>query len=93
MYTEQCISVTDLRRKTGHFIWKDVNAEQFIFVGSKPTNVLLTMKRYEELRRIEENVYEQNLDFHFVPYNELSQKEQEAYDRAIQRDNNSFVNL
>lgn len=93
MHTDQCISVTDLRRKTGNFIGKDTYAEQFVFVGSKPTNVLLTMKRYEELRKIEDALYEQNLDFNFVPYAKLSKKEQEAYDAAMVKDRSDYVSI
>ncbi len=93
MHSDQCISVTDLRRKTGTFIGKDTYPEQFVFVGSKPTNVLLTMKRYEELRKIEAALYEQDLDLHFVPYAKLSKKEQDSYNAVIQKDNSSFVNF
>jgi hypothetical protein len=93
MHAEQCLSVTDLRRKTGTFIGKDTYAEQFVFVGSKPTNVLLTMKRYEELRRIETALYEQNLDLHFVPHSELSKEEQDRYNTAITKDKSSYVSI
>ena len=93
MYSNQCISVTDLRRKTGNFIGKDTNPEQFIFVGSKPTNVLLTMKRYEELRKIEDALYEKNIDFNFIPYSELSPKEQVSYNTAITKDRSCFVSI
>ncbi len=92
MYANQCISVTDLRRKTGNYIGKDTNPEQFIFVGSKPMNVLLTMKRYEELRKIEDT-YEQNLDVHFVPYEELSKIEQEKYNEATTKDRSCYVSI
>lgn len=93
MHSDQCISVTDLRRKTGNFIGKDIYPEQFVFVGSKPTNVLLTMKRYEELRKIEAALYEQDLDLHFVPYEELSQKEQEKYTAARAKDRSCYVSI
>lgn len=93
MHSDQCISVTDLRRKTGNFIGKNTYPEQFVFVGSKPTNVLLTMKRYEELRKIEEALYEQNLDLHFVPYQELSKEEQDKYNTARAKDRSCYVSI
>ncbi|MDD2916620.1 MAG: hypothetical protein PHH70_02110 [Candidatus Gracilibacteria bacterium] len=93
MHSDQCISVTDLRRKTGTFIGKDTYAEQFVFVGSKPTNVLLTMKRYEELRKIEAALYEQDLDLHFIPYEKLSQEEQEKYNTARAKDRSCYVSI
>ena len=93
MYSEQCISVTDLRRKTGSYIGHDTYPEQFIFVGSKPTNVLMTMKRYEELRRIEDTLYERDLDLQFVPYSELSLGEQQRYDRVAELTNSSFIDF
>ena len=93
MYSDQCISVTDLRRKTGNFIGKNTHAEQFVFVGSKPMNVILTMKRYEELRKIEDAIYEQNLDVHFVPYEKLSKKEQEKYNIARAQDRSDYTSI
>ena len=93
MYSDQCISITDLRRKTASYIGSDVPSEQFIFVGSKPMNVLITMSRYEQLRRMEDVLYEQDLDFHFVPYNELSEEEKRAYDKNIARDNSLFIDF
>ena len=92
MYADQCISVTELRRQTGKYIGNN-QPEQFIFVWSKPENVLLTMTRYEELKRMEERLYEQELDFHFVPYGELSQEDQERYDKAKQEPISSYINF
>lgn len=51
------------------------------------------MKRYEELRRIEDILYEKNLDFSFSPYENLSREEKSEYDTQISKDNNSFVNF
>ena len=93
MYADQCISITDLRRKTGSYIGADVPWEQFIFVGSKPTNVLITMSRYEELKRLEDRLYEEELDFHFVPYTSLTDDEKSEYDTAIKTPNSSFIDL
>ena len=93
MKAEQCVSVTELRRKTGDFIGKDTLAEQFIFIGSKPRNVLLTMKRYEELKRIEESYYEQELDIQFIPVGSLSPDQKKEYEAAISRKNSEFVDL
>ena len=51
------------------------------------------MTRYEELKRMEERLYEQELDFHFVPYGELSQEDQERYDKAKQEPISSYINF
>ena len=93
MYSDQCLSVTDLRRKTGSFIGKDSLDEQFVFVGSKPTNVLLTMKRYEELRRMEDALYEQSLEIGFVPYEKMSKEEKDMYDCAVEKDRSCYINI
>ncbi len=92
MYADQCISVTDLRRKTSSFIG-NAKDEQFIFVGSKPTNVLISMSRYEEFRRMEDALYEKELDLHFVAYAELDEEGKNRYDRAKQEPLSSYVNL
>lgn len=93
MRAEQCVSITELRKKTGAFIGKDSLAEQFVFIGSRPTNVLLTMERYEELRKIEDMLYERNLDLQFSPYDSLSEAEKTEHNTAINRDNSTFVDF
>lgn len=92
MYADQCISVTELRRQTGKYIGNN-QAEQFIFVWSKPENVLLTMARYEELKRIEERLYGAELDLHFVWYDALSQADQERYNNAKKEPISSYINF
>ncbi len=92
MYADQCISVTDLRRKTGQYIGNN-HHEQFIFVGSKPTNVLITMSRYEELKRLEDRLYMEELDLHFVPYTELSEEDKNRYDLAKKEPLSTYINL
>ncbi len=93
MYADQCISITELRRKTGQYIGNPKQREQFIFVGSKPTNVLMSMERYEELKRMEESLYEAELDLHFVPYSELSVEEQSRYDEAKKEPVSSYIDF
>lgn len=93
MRFEQCISVTELRRKTGSFIGKGSMSERFVFVGSKPTNVILSMERYEALQKIEESFYEQQLDIRFVQFDVMSASEKKEYDTASKRDNSEFVEL
>ncbi len=93
MRSEQCISVTELRRKTGTFVGKGSLPERFVFVGSKPTNVILSMERYEALQRMEELFYERQLDVRFVQFESLSDSEKTECDVAMKRGNSEFVDL
>ena len=40
MITEQCISVTELKRDTKNILWSLKNGPKVIFVNNKPTAVL-----------------------------------------------------
>jgi hypothetical protein len=53
----------------------------------------MSMQRYEELKKLEENLYEQELHLHFVPYDSLSHAEKNEFDVAIKKSNSSLVDF
>lgn len=59
MLTQQCISVTDLKKNANAYI-QDLAVPKFIFVNNKPTAVLLDIDVYEK-------EHEWYVDFVFDP--------------------------
>ncbi len=93
MRSDQCISITDLRRKTTEYIGAGVPTEQFVFVGSRPTSALLTIQRYEELKKIESAHYEMSMDIDFIPFEDLDIPQKQEFTDAIARKNSQFVDF
>ena len=50
MLTDQCISVTDLKKNMNAYV-KDLRKDKIIFVNNAPVAVLLDIKKYEKMMR------------------------------------------
>jgi prevent-host-death family protein len=50
MLTDQCISVTDLKKNMNAYI-KDLRKDKIIFVNNAPIAVLIDIKKYENMMR------------------------------------------
>ena len=48
MLTDQCISVTDLKKNMNSYI-KDLRKDKIIFVNNSPVAVLMDVKKYEKM--------------------------------------------
>lgn len=48
MITDQCISITDLKKNMNAYV-KDLWKEKIIFVKNKPVAVLMDVNKYEKL--------------------------------------------
>lgn len=48
MITDQCISITDLKKNMNAYV-KDLWKEKIIFVKNKPVAVLMDINKYEKL--------------------------------------------
>jgi len=51
------------------------------------------MERYEELKRLEDRLYREELDLHFVPYEELSPEDRQRYDIAKKEPLSSYIDF
>ena len=54
MLTDQCVSVTDLKKNMNAYV-KDLKKDKIIFVNNAPVAVLMDVKKYEKMMR--ENNY------------------------------------
>lgn len=50
MLTDQCISVTDLKKNMNAYV-KDLRRDKIIFVNNAPVAVLMDVKKYEKMMR------------------------------------------
>ena len=50
MFTDQCISVTDLKKNMNAYV-KDLRKDKIIFVNNSPVAVLMDVKKYEKILR------------------------------------------
>ena len=50
MLTDQCISVTDLKKNMNAYV-KDLRKDKIIFVNNAPVAVLIDIKKYEKMIR------------------------------------------
>ena len=50
MLTDQCISVTDLKKNMNAYV-KDLRRDKVVFVNNAPVAVLMDIKKYEKLMR------------------------------------------
>jgi prevent-host-death family protein len=50
MFTDQCVSVTDLKKNMNAYA-KDLRKDKIIFVNNAPVAVLLDIKKYEKMMR------------------------------------------
>ena len=50
MLTDQCISVTDLKKNMNSYV-KDLRKDKIIFVNNAPVAVLIDIKKYEKMIR------------------------------------------
>lgn len=48
MLTDQCISVTDLKKNMNSYV-KDLKRDKIIFVNNTPVAVLMDVKKYEKM--------------------------------------------
>lgn len=48
MLTDQCISVTDLKKNMNSYV-KDLKRDKIIFVNNAPVAVLMDVKKYEKM--------------------------------------------
>ena len=48
MLTDQCISVTDLKKNMNAYV-KDLRKDRIIFVNNSPVAVLMDVKKYEKM--------------------------------------------
>ena len=48
MLTDQCISVTDLKKNMNAYV-KDLRRDKIIFVNNAPVAVLMDVKKYEKM--------------------------------------------
>ena len=48
MLTDQCISVTDLKKNMNAYV-KDLRKDKIIFVNNSPVAVLMDVKKYEKM--------------------------------------------
>lgn len=86
MLKDQCISITDLRRKTKECL-KGLNKhEKFIFVNNQPVAVLLSIDSYEEYMK----------DYHRLqplPADEITPKMLAAIEKAKRTPRSQLHNL
>ena len=52
MLTDQCVSVTDLKKNMNAYI-KDLKKDKIIFVNNAPVAVLMDVKKYEKMMQNE----------------------------------------
>ena len=50
MLTDQCVSVTDLKKNMNAYV-KDLKKDKIIFVNNAPVAVLIDIKKYEKMIR------------------------------------------
>ncbi len=50
MLTDQCVSVTDLKKNMNAYV-KDLRKDKIIFVNNAPVAVLIDIKKYEKMIR------------------------------------------
>ena len=48
MLTDQCVSVTDLKKNMNAYV-KDLKRDKIIFVNNAPVAVLIDIKKYEKM--------------------------------------------
>ena len=48
MLTDQCVSVTDLKKNMNAYV-KDLRKDKIIFVNNSPVAVLMDVKKYEKM--------------------------------------------
>lgn len=48
MLTDQCVSVTDLKKNMNSYV-KDLRRDKIIFVNNAPVAVLMDVKKYEKI--------------------------------------------
>ena len=48
MLTDQCVSVTDLKKNMNAYV-KDLRRDKIIFVNNAPVAVLMDVKKYEKM--------------------------------------------
>ena len=48
MLTDQCVSVTDLKKNMNAYI-KDLRRDKIVFVNNTPVAVLMDVKKYEKM--------------------------------------------
>ena len=48
MLTDQCVSVTDLKKNMNAYV-KDLRRDKIIFVNNSPVAVLMDVKKYEKM--------------------------------------------
>jgi len=48
MLTDQCVSVTDLKKNMNAYV-KDLKRDKIIFVNNMPVAVLMDVKKYEKM--------------------------------------------
>lgn len=48
MLTDQCVSVTDLKKNMNAYV-KDLRRDKIIFVNNTPVAVLMDVKKYEKM--------------------------------------------
>ena len=48
MLTDQCVSVTDLKKNMNAYV-KDLKRDKIIFVNNAPVAVLMDVKKYEKM--------------------------------------------
>ena len=51
MLTDQCVSVTDLKKNMNAYV-KDLRKDKIIFVNNSPVAVLMDVKKYEKMMRV-----------------------------------------
>lgn len=52
MLTDQCVSVTDLKKNMNAYV-KDLKKDKIIFVNNAPVAVLMDVKKYEKMMQTE----------------------------------------
>lgn len=50
MLTDQCVSVTDLKKNMNAYV-KDLRRDKIIFVNNAPVAVLMDVKKYEKMMK------------------------------------------
>lgn len=88
MQTAQCISITDLAKRTSSIIKHAPEVGiQYVFVNNKPQAVILSMKEYEKIEQ------DKMVEFWTVSYSELSKDTRERYDRAKKLSREAFIDF
>jgi len=76
MLTDQCISVTDLKKNMNAYV-KDLKKDKIIFVNNSPVAVLMDVRKYEKMMHANNflNIWAESA----TPYKKIIRKHREIY--------------